>query len=95
MQDRVAEYKQKKATIDEKIEEYLTIHEDNRTMITDKMQSQERTLRETFQRNTLNKMKESDNQEKMNSFEYLLKFSDSLNYRGNSSRSRNRRAPRR
>ena len=60
------------------------------------MQSQERTLRETFQRNTLNKMKESDDLEKMNSFEYLLKFtSESLNYRGNSSRTRNRRAPRR
>lgn len=95
MNERVDEYKQKKTSIDEKIEEYLTTHEDVRTTITERMQTQERTLRETFQRNTLNKMKESDNTEKMNSFEYLLKFSDSLNYRGGSSRSRNRRAPRR
>ena len=97
MKDRVAEYEQKKAKIDEKIEEYLTTHEDVRTTITDRMQSQERTLRDTFHRNTLNKMKESDDKEKMNSFEYLLKFSsqDSLNYRGSSSRTRNRRAPRR
>ena len=95
MQDRVAEYQQKKTAIDEKIEEYLTTHEDVRTTTTEKMQLQERTLRETFQRNMLNKMKESDDQEKMNSFEYLLKFSDSLNYRGRSSRTRNRRAPRR
>ena len=95
MKDRVAEYEQRKAKINEKIEEYLTTHEDVRTTITDRMQSQERTLRDTFHRNTLNLMKESDNKEKMNSFEYLLKFSDSLNYRGSSSRTRNRRAPRR
>ena len=96
MQDRVAEYELKKTAIDEKIEEFLSTHEDARNTITERMQSQERTLRETFQRNTLNKMKESDDLEKMNSFEYLLKFnSESLNYRGNSSRTRNRRAPRR
>ena len=96
MQDRVAEFKQKRDAIEEKIEGYLTTHEDDRTSITERMQTQERTLRDTFQRNSLNKMKEFDNQEKMNSFEYLLKFtSDSLNFRGNASRARNRRAPRR
>ena len=94
MQDRVAEYQQKKEEIDAKVEEYMTTNEETRTSITERMQSQERTLRDTFQRNTLNKMKESDSQEKMNSYEYLLKFSDSLNYRGNGSRTRNRRAPR-
>ena len=64
MQDRVAEYQQKKTAIDEKIEEFLTTHEDVRTTIAERMQLQERTLQETFQRYTLNKMKESDDQEK-------------------------------
>ena len=96
MKDRVTELNEKKTEIDQKIEEYLATHENARTEIQEKMTSQDRTLRETFQRNSLQKMKEADNQEKMNSFEYLLKITDtSLNYRGNSPWGRNRRAPRR
>ena len=94
MNDRVAEYNEKKLVIDQTIEEYLTSHEDTREDTTEKMASQERTLRETFQRNTLSKMKETDEKEKMNSFEYLLKYTDSsssLNYRGGRSRPHNRR----
>ena len=97
MHDRVADYKEKKAAIDQKIEEYLTSHEEVRAETEAKMSSQERTLRETFQRNTLTKMKETDEQEKMNSYEYLLKYTDSrdsLNYRGKYSRPRNRRPTR-
>ena len=48
MQDRVAEFKQKRDAIEEKIERYLTTHEDVRTSITERMQTQERTLRDTF-----------------------------------------------
>ena len=97
MQDRVVEFNEKKVAIDQKIEEYLSSHEDARADTEARIASQERTLRETFQRNSLTKMKESDEQEKMNSFEYLLKYTDSrdsLNYRGNNSRPRNRRASR-
>ena len=94
MQDRVTEYNEKKLVIDQAIEEYLTSHEDAREDIEAKMATQERTLRETFQRNTLAKMKESDDKEKMNSFEYLLKYTDnSLNYQGRPSRPNNRKAP--
>ena len=95
MQDRVAEYNEKKLAIDRTIEEYLTSHEDARTDTEEKMASQERTLRETFQRNTLFKMKDTDEKEKMNSFEYLITFTDSsLNYQGGRSRPHNRRPSR-
>ena len=94
MKDRVTEYNEKKFAIDQTIEEYLSSHEDLREDIEEKKASQERTLLETFQRNTLSKMKETDDKEKMNSFEYLLKYTDSsssLNYRGGRSRPPHRR----
>ena len=96
MRDRVAEYQEKKALIDKKIEDHLNIHEDARTEIEARITSQDRTLKETFERNTLTKMKQTDNEEKMHSYEYLLKFTDnnSLNYRGNSSRTRHRKPSR-
>ena len=93
MNDRVAEYKEKKLFIDWTIEEHLRSHEDTREDTTEKMTTQERTLRDTFQRNTLSKMKETDEKEKMNSYEYLLKYTDSsssLNYRGGHFRQYNR-----
>ena len=50
------------------------------------MTTQCRIIRESFERNTLMKMRKSDNEEKMTKFEYLLKVSEnnsnSLNYRG-------------
>ena len=96
MRDRAEEYKEKKAMIDKKIEDHLTTHEDDRAEIETRKTSQDRTLKETFERNTLTKMKETDNDEKMNSYEYLLKFTDnsSLNFRGNGSRTCNRRPSR-
>ena len=96
MRDRVLEYSEKKAAIDQRIEDYLANHEDNRPDIETRMTSQSRTLQEQFECNSLSKLKETDDQEKIKSFEYLLKFTDnSLNYRGDSSRTRNRRPPRR
>ena len=98
MRDRVLEQTEKKTSIDQKIQEHLALHEEARSDVEEKMTFQDRTLLETFQRNTLMKMKETDNQEKMNSFEYLVKFTtttdSSLNYRGNHSRPRNRRPSR-
>ena len=92
MRDRVNEHTEKKTAIDQKIQEHLALHEDARTDIEQKMTFQDKSLRETFQRNSLTKMKESDNQEKMNSFEYLVKYTDSsLNSRGSHSRPSNRR----
>ena len=96
MLDCAAEYKEKKALIEQKIEEHLTTHEDTRTEIEARMSTQDRTLRETFERNTMTKMKQNDDEEKMQTFEYLLKFTDngSLNYRGNSLRTRHLKTPR-
>ena len=96
MQDRVLEYTQKKTSIDDRIQTYLTTNEESRTEIEEQMNLQERTAKELFQRNTLMKMKQTDDDEKMNSFEYLLIVTDhSLNSRGQNTRGRHRPSNRR
>ena len=93
MQDRVAEYTEKKNVIDQRIADYLVANEDEKTDMEEKMETQSRTIKESFERNTLMKMRKSDDDEKMTTFEYLVKISDnsnSLNYRGRSSRERRR-----
>ena len=96
MEDRVAEWTEKKNTLDQQIEEYLTTHEDKRSTIEQQMSHQVRATKDNFERNTMTKLKKTDDAEKMNSYEYLITVadnnSDSLNYRGQSSRSRMRRA---
>ena len=95
MQDRVVEYLQK-TSIDERIQTYIAANEDSKTEIEEQMNAQDRTAKELFERNTLMKLKQTDDDEKMNTFEYLLKFSDhSLNSRGQSSRGRIRASHRR
>ena len=95
MKDRVLEYSEKKAAIDQRIQDHLVAHEDERPDIEARMTTQSRTLQELFERNTLSKLKETDDQEKKKSFEYLLKYTDSsLNYRGDNPRTRNRKPQR-
>ena len=96
MTDRVTEYTEKKNLIDARIEEYLTLNEDKRTDIENQMTTQVRSTKDNFERKTITFMKNIDNEEKMNSYEYLIKVSDGpLNFRGQSSRSRPRGKSRR
>ena len=96
MQDRVLEYTEKKNAIDGRITEFLTNHEENRTEVEQQMTHQDRSTKEIFERNTMTKLKKTDDEEKMNTYEYLITVAENeaLNYRGQSSRSR-RRAGRR
>ena len=85
MQDRVTELTERKNAIDQRIEDYLASNEDERTDVEEKMTTQCRVIKEGFERNTLMKIRKADEDEKMITFEYLLKVSDnsnSLNYRG-------------
>ncbi len=99
MEDRVTEYTEKKNSIDQTIEEYLASNPDKRTNIEQQMGNQLRSVKDNHERNTMAKLKKTDDDEKMNSFEYLItvaESNDSLNYRGQSSRARMRRGkPRR
>ena len=92
MEDRVADWTEKKNYIDHVIEEFLKGNEDQRTEVEQKLATQSRVIKETFDRTTMAKLKKTDDDEKMKSFEYLIKTTDndSLNYRGQSSRSRRR-----
>ena len=94
MQDRVVELTEKKNSIDARITEYLAGNESEQTEVEEKMTAQCKTIRESYERNSMMKMKKSDDDEKMTTFEYLVKFSDntnnSLNYRGRSSQDRRR-----
>ena len=92
MQDRTVEYLEKKAAIDQRIEEYIANHEEKRAEIEQRVTHQDRSVKEIFDRNTMAKLKKTDDEEKMNSYEYLITVAenDSLNYRGQSSRSRRR-----
>ena len=96
MQDKTTEYLEKKAAIDQRIKEYVANHEGKRAEIEQRITHQDRSVKEIFDRNTMAKLKKTDDEEKMNSYEYLITVAenDSLNYRGQSSRSR-RRAGRR
>lgn len=93
MEDRVLEYTEKKNSIDQKIEEYLTSNQDKRDSIEQQMGNQIKSVKDNFERNTMTKLRKTDDGEKMNSFEYLLTVAenDSLNYRGQSSRARQKR----
>ena len=95
MEDRVVEWTEKKNELDQRFEEYLSANEEKRTDIERQMEAQVRTIKENFERTSLAKLKKTDDDEKLKSFEYLLKVSnnsnDALNYRGQSSRTRPRR----
>ena len=90
MEDRASECTEKKNTLDQKIEEYLTSNEERRAAIEQQMSHQVRSTKENFERNTMAKLKKTDDTEKMNSYEYLITVAenDSLNYRGPNSRVR-------
>ena len=95
MEDRVAEWTEKKNELDRRIEEYLITNEEKRADTERQMETQVRTIKENFERTSLAKLKKSDDDEKLKSFEYLVKVTDNsndaLNYRGQSSRARQRR----
>ena len=98
MEDRVVEWAEKKNQIDQRIEEFLTANEEKRTDVERQMETQTRSIKENFERTSLVRLKKTDDEEKLKSFEYLVKIADnsndSLNYRGQSSRARQRRGGR-
>ena len=71
----------------------LISNQEKRVTIEQQMVNQIRSVKDNFERNTMTKLKNTDDGEKMNSFEYLVTVADndSLNYRGQSSRARQKR----
>ena len=92
MEERVLEYTEKKNSIEQGINEFLATNEERRTEIDQRMATQVRSVKDIFERNTMAKIKNTDDEEKMNTFEYLITVAenDSLNYRGQSSHTRRR-----
>ena len=94
MEDRVIEHTELKNSIDLQIQEYLSSNESKRDPIEQQMGNQIKSVKESFERNTMVKLKKTDEEEKMHSFEYLITVADnndSLNYRGRGSRARQKR----
>ena len=99
MEERAADFSEKRKKISEKIEQYLQRNEDSRAEITEKIASEERKAKDDYEREKLSLIKRTDDDEKRTIFEYLLSFQgeesydnrdNQKNYRGRSYKGRRR-----
>ncbi len=81
MRDRIEEYTEKKHRIETSIQEYIASNEEKRGDIENKMSAQSRMTKEKFNRTTLRKLKQTDDQEKMNCQEYLITVAEESKHR--------------
>ena len=81
MRDRIEEYTEKKRRIETSIQEYIASNEEKRGDIENKMSTQSRMTKEKFNRTTLRKLKQTDDQEKMNCQEYLITVAEESKHR--------------
>ena len=101
MRDNVQNWTERKRKIDEKLEEFLTLNEDQRPELSEKMAKQDTQCSDEFDKGFA-KMKRTDDEEKLSLTELLLKTDDnkedadtSNNYRGQPSTRGRRRHLRR